>query len=82
MNELGEFIELLRQHSDRMSYDEIVEKESIRVVVKCGDKQVLDHLVIKCECESADEIRQYVYEKVLYALFNMGIVQINEICRK
>lgn len=81
MEGLGEFIKLLRQHSDKMSYDEIVEKESVRVIVKCGEKTILEHLVIKCECESADSIRQYVYEKVLYALYNKGIIEINKICK-
>jgi hypothetical protein len=80
MEGLREFIELLRQHSDKMSYDEIVEKESVRVIVKCGDKKVLEHLVIKCECESIDQIRQYVYERVLHALYNKGILEINKIC--
>ena len=78
--ELLEFIKLLEQYRGKMEYDEHVEPEAFRVTVRCGDKVVLQHLVIKCSCETADEVRQYVYERVLYALHEKGIQHINDIC--
>jgi len=78
--ELTEFIKLLENYNDRMSYDERVDEESFNIIVKCNDRIVIEHTVIKCKCESADEIRQYVYERVLYALYEKGIAYIQDIC--
>lgn len=78
--ELSEFISLLGQYRGKMEYDEHVEAELFQVTVRCGENVILKHSVIKCTCETADEVRQYVYEKVLHALHEKGIKHITDIC--
>ncbi len=78
--ELGEFIKLLSQYREKMEYDEHVEDELFKVTVRCGSAVVLSYGMIKCPCETADDVRQQVYEKVLYELHGKGIQHIIDIC--
>ena len=77
--DFNEFVSTLRRY-ENMTYDETVDKETFTVKIKCGDNVVINHTVIKCECETADDVRQFVYERVLDAMYGMGIQQIFEKC--
>lgn len=78
--DIKEFLALLSAYKDKLVFEEVIDDESFRTIVKCGDAVVLDHVVIKCKCETADEIRNYVYGSVAEALYLLGISHVIEKC--
>ena len=79
--ELISFLERIKSY-ENMKFDELVTDDAYRVTVKCGDNIVLRHVIIKCDCETAESIKRYVYEQVANALFELGIDKINEKCKQ
>ena len=73
--EFTEFIAELRK-IEGLEYREDIQDESFTVAVFSGDNLILNHVVIKCSCESANDIRQYVYDGLLNAMYEKGIAYI------
>jgi hypothetical protein len=65
-----------------MTFEETVEDERYRVVVKCGDSVLIDRVIIKCKSETADQIRNFVYSGVADALYQKGLPYIEGKCGK
>ena len=80
MTEFGSFLEFLRKYSHVIEISEVVEEETYVVTFKCGGKLLLEHSIIKCKCETADEIREWVYTKAVDKLFENGYQKLIEIC--
>ena len=74
-----EFIEFLRKYDD-IEITEKVEEEMYVVNMTCGGKLLMNHTIIKCKCETADEIRTWVYSNTAEALFKKGYDFIVEKC--
>lgn len=79
MSDFELFMSVLRTYGD-IEVSEDVQDETYTVTLMCGGKLLFKHSIIKCTCETADDIRLWVYNSTVEALFEKGLEYISGIC--
>lgn len=77
-----EFLQYLTKYADKLVFDEMVDDEIFKVKVKCNGEDLLDYVMVKCKCETADDVRQKMYNNIADELYKIGLERIETICQK
>ena len=79
MNDFEEFAIKLAT-LDFLSVDESHTDDTYTIKIRCGNVIVVERNIIKCECETPEEMQKFMMPKVLEDLYIIGYDGIIAIC--